>query len=196
MSRARLRAVRQKYAIGAGPFLLGLSTLQPRKNFARLIRAFHAARQEADLPHRLVIGGKKGWLFDEIFAVVQELGLEAEVLFPGFVADADLPALYSAAEFFVFPSLYEGFGLPILEALACGTPVLAGDNSCLPEAGGPGALYVDAESVESIADGIWRLASRPGLRAELAQAGAAHVGAFTWGRSVEQLLAAYERALA
>ena len=192
----RLRATRQKYGIDQRPFLLGLSTLQPRKNFTRLIRAFHAARLEAALPHQLVIGGKKGWLFEEIFATVQELGLESEVLFPGFIADGDLPALYSAAEFFVYPSLYEGFGLPILESLACGTPVLTADNSCLPEAGGEGALYVDAESIERIADGIIQLATQPALRTRLATAGHAHACAFTWQRSLRQLLDAYERALA
>ena len=192
----QLQATRQKYGIDERPFLLGLSTLQPRKNFSRLIRAFHAAQQEAALPHQLVIGGKKGWLFDEIFATVQALRLERDVLFPGFIADADLPALYSAAEFFAYPSLYEGFGLPILEALACGTPVLTADNSCLPEAGGAGALYVDAESVESIANGIIQLATRPDLRTRLAAAGATHARAFTWQRSLRQLLDAYERALA
>ena len=135
----QLLRARQKYGIGQRPFMLGLSTLQPRKNFPRLVRAFHAARQEAELPHMLVIGGRKGWLFDEIFATVRELELESDVVFPGFVADDDLPALYSAADFFVYPSLYEGFGLPVLESLACGTPVLTADNSCLPEAGGKGA---------------------------------------------------------
>ena len=192
----QLQATRQKYGIDQRPFLLALSTLQPRKNFSRLIRAFHAARLEVDLPHQLVIGGQKGWLFEEIFATVQQLGLESDVLFPGFIADEDLPALYSAAEFFVYPSLYEGFGLPILESLACGTPVLTADNSCLPEAGGDGALYVDAESVESIADGIIQLATEPALRTRLAASGQAHASAFTWQRSLCQLLDAYERALA
>lgn len=190
-----LQATRRKYSLDDRPFLLGLSTLQPRKNFTRLIRAFHAARQEAGLPHRLVIGGKQGWLFDDIFATVRELGLERDVHFPGFIADSDLPALYSAAEFFAYPSLYEGFGLPIIESLACGTPVLTADNSCLPEAGGDGALYIDANSVESIADGITRLATQSDLRARLAAAGKTHAGTFTWDRSLRQLLEAYERAL-
>ncbi|MCY4411006.1 MAG: glycosyltransferase family 1 protein [Caldilineaceae bacterium] len=191
-----LQATRRKYGFDDRPFILGLSTLQPRKNFARLIRAFHAARQEAALPHQLIIGGKKGWLFDEIFSTVRELKLEEDVHFPGFVADSDLPALYSAAEFFAYPSLYEGFGLPVIEALACGTPVLTADNSCLPEAGGDGALYVDAESVDSIAGGITRLATQPELRARLAAAGQDHARAFTWQRSLRHLLDAYERALA
>ena len=191
-----LQATRRKYGLDDRPFILGLSTLQPRKNFARLIRAFHAARQEAALPHQLVIGGKKGWLFDDIFNTVRDLNMEEDVHFPGFIADSDLPALYSAAEFFAYPSLYEGFGLPIIEALACGTPVLTADNSCLPEAGGDGALYVDAESVDSIAAGITRLAAQPELRARLAAAGQAHARAFTWQRSLRHLLDAYERALA
>jgi glycosyltransferase involved in cell wall biosynthesis len=192
---AEQRRVRKKYAIGEQPFILGLSKLQPRKNFARLIRAFHLARQEAKIPHHLVIGGSKGWLFDDIFATVQELGLVGQVHFSGFVDDADLPALYSAADFFAYPSLYEGFGLPILEALACNTPVLAGDNSCLPEAGGPGAIYVDAESVESIAAGIIHLASDEELRARLRQDGRAHAATFTWQRSAHQLLDAYGKVL-
>lgn len=192
---ARQQAVRDRYAIGDRPFILGLSKLQPRKNFARLIRAFHAAREEAALPHRLVIGGSKGWLFDEIFATVQALGLEADVLFPGFVDDADLPALFSAAEFFAYPSLYEGFGLPILEAQACAAPVLTADNSCLPEAGGDAALYVQAESVESIAEGLVRLATDAGLRADLREKGLVNAAKFTWERSAQQLLAAYARAM-
>ncbi len=189
------QAVREKYAIGPRPFILGLSKLQPRKNFARLIRAFHAARSEAALPHRLVIGGSKGWLFEEIFATVQALGLEEDVIFPGFVDDADLPALFSAADFFAYPSLYEGFGLPILESQACGAPVLSADNSCLPEAGGDGALYVDAESVESIAAGIVRLATDGALRRALAEKGSANAQNFTWERSAQQLIAAYAQAM-
>ncbi|MBX3000434.1 MAG: glycosyltransferase family 4 protein [Caldilineaceae bacterium] len=187
--------VRRKYNIGDQPFILGLSKLQPRKNFSRLIRAFHLAREEACIPHHLVIGGSKGWLFDDIFATVQELGLMGQVHFSGFVDDADLPALYSAADFFAYPSLYEGFGLPILEALACNTPVLAGDNSCLPEAGGPGAIYVNAESVEEIAAGIVRLASDEDLRTRLREDGRTHAASFTWERSARQLLDAYRRVL-
>jgi len=193
---AHLRAVRDRYAIGERAFILALSRLEPRKNFVRLIEAFAQARLEAKLPHRLVIGGGKGWLYDEIFRRVIELKLQDDVHFTGFVADADLPALYSAAEFFVYPSLYEGFGLPIVEALACGTPVLAADNSCLPEAGGAGALYVKAEDVGSIAAGIMRLATDAALHAQLRRAGLSHAAHFTWERSARQLLDAYARTLA
>lgn len=191
----RLAAVRQRYGIGAGPFILGLSRLEPRKNFARLIEAFAAARAAGSLPHRLVIGGSKGWLYDAIFARAQELHLGDLVHFPGFIDDADLAALYSAADLFAYPSLYEGFGLPVLEAMACGTPVLTANNSCLPEAGGPGAIYVDAEDVDSIAAGLVRLAGDRSLRAELRRAGMAHAATFTWERSAQQLLAAYRKML-
>lgn len=188
-----LTTVRQRYGISDRPFLLGLSTLQPRKNFKRLIQAFATARRETSLPHRLVIGGGKGWQYDEIFAEVQRLSLKEDVLFPGYIADADLPALYSAAEFFAYPSLYEGFGLPIIEALACGTPVLTADNSCLPEAGGPGAHYVDAEDTESIAAGIIQMAEDAEYRQQLRTEGRIHAQQFTWQRSAAQLLSAYER---
>jgi len=193
---ARLAGVRAKYQVGDGPFILAVSRLEPRKNHTRLIEAFHLARQEANLPHRLIIGGAKGWLYDSIFAKAEELNLQEVVHFPGFVADDDLAALYSAAEFVAYPSLYEGFGLPIIEALACGTPVLTGDNSCLPEAGGPGAVYVDALDTASIAQGIIRLADDAALRQALAAAGRQHAAAFTWERSAQQLLDAYAAALA
>jgi glycosyltransferase involved in cell wall biosynthesis len=191
-----LASVRTRYHIGDRPFILGLSSLQPRKNFARLIEAFHLARQQEKLPHCLVIGGGKGWLYESIFAKVQELNLTDHVLFPGFIEDADLPALYSAAEFFVYPSLYEGFGLPIIEALACNTPVLTANNSCLPEAGGPGAIYVKAEDILSIAEGLSKLATDSSLRHQLRSAGRTHAAQFTWERSGQQLLAAYEKAMA
>lgn len=193
---ARLAQVRRKYGVGEGAFILSISRLEPRKNHVRLLQAFEQARTRAKLPHRLVIGGAKGWLFDEIFAQVEKLHLTDAVCFPGFIDDEDLPALYSAAEIFAYPSLYEGFGLPILEALACNTPVLTGDNSCLPEAGGPGARYVDALDVDAIAQGLEELASNPKLRDDLAQAGRAHAQNFTWEKSAGSLLAVYEKLLA
>ncbi len=191
----RLRDLRDHYGIHDRPFIFALSSLQPRKNFVRLIEAYNLARHDANIKHLLVIGGGKGWLYDEIFAKVRSLGLAEHVLFVGFVPEDDLPAFYSAADFFAYPSLYEGFGLPIVESLACGTPVLTADNSCLPEAGGPGALYVHAEDVEAIAQGIVRLCQDANLRQTLRQAGQAHAARFTWQRSAEQLWRAYEIAL-
>lgn len=193
---AQIADVRARYGAGEAPYILAVSRIEPRKNFARLIEAFHRARQEAKFPHRLIIGGRKGWLYDQIFAKVTELGLEDAVHFCGFVAESDLPALYSGGDFVAYPSLYEGFGLPIVEALACGTPVLTGDNSCLPEAAGPGAVYVNALDVDSIAQGIIRLATDSTLRQQLAANGLAHAAQFTWERSADQLLDAYHKTLA
>jgi len=187
--------VRTWLGIGERPFILGLSTLQPRKNFVRLIEAFHQARQESDMPHCLVIGGSKGWMYDKIYARINELGLADHVLLPGFVPDDLLPALYRTAEFFAYPSLYEGFGIPIIEALACGTSVLTATNSCLPEAGGPGAIYVDAEDVSSIAHGITQLTQDRQLRERLRVAGLAHAAQFTWDRSAQQIVQAYQKVL-
>ena len=187
--------VRTKYGIGDRPFILALSTLEPRKNFTRLIQAYAQARREANFEHKLVIGGKKGWLYDTIFEEVQRLKLVDQVILPGFVADEDLPVLYSACEFFAYPSLYEGFGLPILEAMACGTAVLTADNSCLPEAGGDAVLYIDAEDVESIAAGIQCLIDDETVRSDLAQAGQKQAAKFTWARTAAQLLSAYQHVL-
>lgn len=191
---ATLDAVRSRYNLGRAPYILTLSRLEPRKNHVRLIEAFARARS-AGLAHHLVIGGGKGWLYDEIFARVKALDLEDTVHFTGFVADADLPALYSGAAIFAYPSLYEGFGLPVVEALACGLPVLAGDNSCLPEAGGPGALYVNALDVNAIAAGLIELAANVPLRSALRAAGLAHAARFTWERSARALLNVYTTAL-
>ncbi|MFN8439297.1 MAG: glycosyltransferase family 1 protein [Caldilineaceae bacterium] len=189
------QAARAKYKIGDQPFIFALSRLEPRKNFARLIEAFAIARDKAHLPHRLVIGGSKGWLYESIFAKVSELQLQDLVLFPGFIDDADLPTLFSAAEFFAYPSLYEGFGLPILEAQACGAAVLTADNSCLPEAGGEGALYVQATDVESIVTGILKLAEDSQLRQQYRRAALINAAQFTWERSAEQLIEAYRKEL-
>jgi len=185
--------IRRTYGLGDAPYILTLSRLEPRKNHVRLLEAFALARSEG-LAHRLVIGGGKGWLYERIFSRVQELGLADAVTFTGFVPEADLPALYRSAAFFAYPSLYEGFGLPIVEALAAGLPVLTANNSCLPEAGGEGAIYVDALDVRSIADGLLRLAGDDALRARLRTAGLAHAAGFTWERSARQLIAAYRAA--
>ena len=145
-----LGRVRQRYGIGQQPFILSLSTLQPRKNYVRLIQAFaRLAPQHPDL--LLVLGGGKGWKYDEILAEPARLDIADRVRFPGFVADEDLPALYSAAELFAYPSLYEGFGIPLLEAMACGTPVLSSDRSSLPEVTGTAGIQVDPFDVDAMA---------------------------------------------
>jgi glycosyltransferase involved in cell wall biosynthesis len=187
---ATLQAVRGRYGLGTGPFVLAVGTLQPRKNYVRLIQAM------ARLPDRdvkLVIAGGRGWMYDGIFAEVQRLGLDGRVLFPGFVADADLPALYSAARVLAYPSTYEGFGLPILEAFACGTPVVTSTAPCLPEVAGDAALLVPPTDVSALGDALRRALTDEALRQHLAALGAERVRLFTWDRAARQLLATYER---
>jgi glycosyltransferase involved in cell wall biosynthesis len=188
-------AVRARYAIGDAPFVLAVGTVQPRKNYERLMAAL-AALPPALADVRLVIAGGKGWLEGPIHAAVESLGLRSRVLFIGFAADADLPALYTAARCLAFPSLYEGFGLPVVEAMACGTPVLTSNVSSLLEVAGGAAVLVDPLDVEGIADGLRRILSDDALRGTLIARGFERAATFTWERAAGQLRALYVRLLA
>jgi glycosyltransferase involved in cell wall biosynthesis len=183
-------------------FILFVSTLEPRKNLVRLIEAFARllrrsgegpAPQLADL--KLVIGGRRGWLYEEIFAAIERLHLGQQICALDYVDDNDLPALYNLADVFAYPSVYEGFGLPALEALACGTPVLTADNSSLPEAVGDAAVLVPAGDVDAIAAGLARLLADPALRARLRAAGPLRARQFTWARAAQQVLECYRQVI-
>jgi glycosyltransferase involved in cell wall biosynthesis len=191
----RLDEVRARYGL-PGRFILSLGTLEPRKNFSRLIAAYSQLVRETCLPHALVIGGKPGWLYEDIYQQANQENLAGRVLFPGFVADEDLPVLYSLAEMFVFPSLYEGFGIPVLEAMACGTPVVTSNNSSLPEAAGSAALMVEATDSTELAEAIAKILNDADLRRRMIAAGYDQARRFTWQRSAQALLEAYERAAA
>jgi glycosyltransferase involved in cell wall biosynthesis len=185
-----LDEARKQYDLPAR-FIFGLGTLQPRKNFTRLIEAYSLLVTRYPSLH-LVIAGGKGWLYEEIFATVERLDLEEEVVFPGFVADEDLPALYNLAELFVFPSLYEGFGLPPLEAMACGTPVITSDASSLPEVVGEAGLMVEATDVEGLAEAVRRVLEDDALREGMIAKGVKQVRKFTWQKAAAKLLNLYE----
>jgi glycosyltransferase involved in cell wall biosynthesis len=173
------------------PYILYVGTLQPRKNLVRLVDAFALLRaRHPDL--LLVLAGRRGWLDEPILRRVEVLGLQDSVLFPGYVADQDLPVLLSCAEFFAFPSLYEGFGLPVLEAQACGTPVLASNTSSLPEVAGGSALLVDPLDVPAMAGAMERLLSDTQLRQSLREAGLRNIQRFSWARCAEETLAVLE----
>ncbi len=195
-SRAAIEAVLGRYGIRS-PYLLFVSTVQPRKNVTRLIEAFARARQQTGMREAtLVLAGKRGWMAEEIERRANELGLADRVMFAGYVADADLPALLSGALAYVIPSLYEGFGMTVLEAQACGTPVLASNVSALPEVVGDAGVLVDPYSIDSIADGLAQLLTDSHLRLRLRERGLARVRGWTWERAARQTLAVLERATA
>ncbi|RME31003.1 MAG: glycosyltransferase family 1 protein, partial [Thermoflexia bacterium] len=175
-------------------FVLYVGTLEPRKNLVRLVQAL-ARFPETDRPF-LVLAGARGWCDEEIFATVERLNLGDRVLFPGYVPNEELPLWYNAARVFAYPSLYEGFGMPVLEALACGTPVLTSETSSLPEAAGDGALLVDPNDVGAIADGLHRLLTDQVLRETLRERGLAHAARFSWARTALETVALYREALA
>lgn len=187
------RVVRDRYGI-EGRYLLYVGGLNARKNVSGLLEAFAMVREHhPDVT--LVIGGKRQWQTTEMDQTFRRLNLNDTVHFTGYVDDADLPGLYSAAEAFVFPSLYEGFGLPPLEAMACGTPVITSNVSSLPEVVGDAAITVDPNDVANIARGIDRLLTDEVLRSELRQRGFARVARFTWEHAARKTLAVYESVL-
>ncbi|MGC8779506.1 MAG: glycosyltransferase family 4 protein [Anaerolineae bacterium] len=180
-------------------FFLFLGTLEPRKNIERLLDAYalflrdHAARM-ADRPC-LVIAGAKGWFYEAIFARVQRLNLADRVFFPGFVPAAELPWWYRAADLFIYPSLYEGFGLPVLEAMACGTPVITSNASSLPEVAGDAALLVPPDDADALAGAMARVWHEPALAAALREAGLKQASRFSWQRTARETLAVYRAVL-
>ncbi len=186
----KLAKVRARYGLPEW-FILSVGTLEPRKNYPRLVSAYAQLRRQTGLPHELVIVGKPGWLYQAIYDQVTKEGLSEHVHFPGFIADEDLPALYTLADLLAFPSLYEGFGLPPLEAMACGTPVVTSNNSSLPEAVGSAALMVDAADVDGLADAMARILGNANLRVRLVDLGRAQAARFTWHAAARKLLAAY-----
>ena len=187
-----LAEVRQRYRLPER-FVLGVGTLQPRKNLPRLIEAYARSREDTDI--KLVIAGGTGWMYEGIFRRVEDLGLQDEVYFPGYVADEDLPALYTLADLFAFPSLYEGFGLPPLEAMACGTPVVTSNVSSLPEVVGDAALTVDPHDVGALANAMRRVLNEPALRNAMVRRGLAQAQGFTWSRAAGELLHVYHEAV-
>jgi glycosyltransferase involved in cell wall biosynthesis len=188
--RAEIDRVKAKYKI-TGDYLLYLGTLQPRKNLSRLITAF------ATLPHApcLVLAGKPGWYAQPLFDQVRDHHPSTSILFPGYIEAADKSALLSGATAFVFPSLYEGFGFPVLEAMQCGVPVLCSDASSLPEVAGEAALLIDPLSVESIAHSLTQITGDGALRRKLIDAGYAQAKKFSWQACADAVLSVFDQVL-
>jgi glycosyltransferase involved in cell wall biosynthesis len=188
------RAVRQRYALPDNPYVFSIGTVQPRKNYARLIEALATLGPECEDVH-LVIAGGHGWLEGPIYRAVSDLRLTERVHFIGFARDDDLPALYSEAACLAYPSLYEGIGLPVLEAMACGIPAVTSNISSMPEVAGEAALLVDPYDVSALADALQRLLTDDALRAELVSRGFRQASHFTWTRAAQQLIEVYRQLL-
>lgn len=176
-----------------GKYFLYLGTLEPRKNLTRLVKAYEIlSRRKEDCP-LLVLAGGKGWLYDEIFEEVNKSGLGDKVIFTQYIPGEEICPLMNGSEAFVFPSLYEGFGMPPLEAMACGTPVIVSGSASLPEVVGDCGLIVDAYSEESIADAMGKIADNEELRKQLSEKGIIRAREFSWKKSAEKLYTIYER---
>lgn len=187
---AALVSAQERYGLSL-PFALAVGTIEPRKNFARLIAAFDLARRQAGGPAQLVIAGRKGWLYDDVFESVERLGLGDAVRFLDYVPDADLATLYSLAAVVAMPSLYEGFGIPVVEAMACGVPVVASTGGSLPEIAGDAGLLAAPDDVPALADALARAVGNAGLRERLITAGYARARAFDWDAAARQHVAVY-----
>jgi glycosyltransferase involved in cell wall biosynthesis len=176
-----------------GPYFLYVGTLEPRKNLPRALRAF--ARIAPSLPeHRFVIVGRKGWRYDAVLREAARPELAGRVAFAGYVPEQGLPALYTNATAFVYPSLYEGFGLPVVEAMSCGAPVLTSRSSSMAEIGAGAALLADPGDEAALADGMHALATDRALRGDLRARGLRRAAAFSWDRTARETVAAYQEA--
>ncbi|MFN7913876.1 MAG: glycosyltransferase family 1 protein [Vicinamibacterales bacterium] len=190
-----LQRVRQRYGLGER-FILYVGTIEPRKNLPTLIDAFARRRAAGDLPHQLVCVGPYGWLSDDIDAQIDRLNIRDAVRFTGYVPFDELPAIYNLAEMFVFPSVYEGFGLPVIEAMACGTPVVTGSVAALNEVAGDAAARVEVLDAAALGDTLVALASSREQREDLSRRGLARARAFSWERAATETLNVYRQTAA
>ena len=185
------KILQQKYGISF-PFIFHLSAYQPRKNIERIIKAFVIAKKKYKIKEKLVIGGKQP---AHLKRLTEELGIEDDVIFVGFIPEEDLSAFYSMAEAFVFPSLHEGFGMPILEAMACGCPVITSNVFSMPEIAKKAAILVNPHNTEEIAEAIYVIVANKKLKRKLTKWGAERAKKFTWERCAERHLDMYFRCL-
>ena len=177
-------------------FILFVGSLEPRKNIPRLLAAYARLKTTLKNEVHLVIVGGQGWLNDDVHATIQKLDLRSRVHCLGYVNEEDLPVLYSLATVFAYPSLYEGFGLPIVEAMQCGAPVLTSNVSALPEVAGNAALLVSPTNIDEIASGLTRLLEQAELRQEFRLRGYQRVQDFSWERCARETLAVYRQVYA
>ncbi|MDI6891766.1 MAG: glycosyltransferase family 1 protein [Actinomycetota bacterium] len=190
VEREEIVAIKQRYQL-PDKYILFVGTIQPRKNLATLVDAFSLLKRDKDFDWELIVAGPKGWLYRDLFQRIEQLELSRDVIFLDFVPGEDLPALYNGADIFVYPSLYEGFGLPVLEAMACGTPVICSNVSSLPEIVGDAAILVDPYFVEGLSQAIYSLLMDNNKRGELREKGLKRARMFSWEKAASEVLEVY-----
>jgi glycosyltransferase involved in cell wall biosynthesis len=190
--KEKVAAVLKKYDI-YNKYILYVGKIQKRKNVKRLIQAFHILRKKMNVQHKLVLVGKRMWEYDEAFEEIDRLNIGREIIGLGHIAYSDLPYLYNGADVFVFPSLFEGFGLPPLEAMACGTPVVAANLTSIPEVVGHAAILVDPYDIASIANGIDKVLTNEELRKVLKTRGLERAKQFSWKKTAKKTLSVYKQ---
>ena len=190
--RALLEMVKNRYGIDTR-YILFVGRLEPRKNIPNLVKAFNYLKITHGIPQKLVIAGMKDFKYLDIFETVKELQLEDEIIFTGRIEQEDLPAFYSGADLFVYPSLGEGFGIPPLEAMACGTPVVTSNTTSLPEVVGDAGIMIDPQSIEELSTAMLKVVSDSNLSNELKSAGVEQAKKFSWHKSAEIVLKCYEQ---
>jgi len=184
--------IKNKYRI-QNKFILYVGTLEPRKNIVSLIRAYHKLISQKCIKHQLVLVGKKGWGYQEIFKTVKNLNLKKKIIFTGYVSKSELVFLYNAADFFVYPSFYEGFGIPPLEALACGTPTIASNISSIPEVVGDAGILVNPHSIEELCRAMHEILINEKLRQELREKGLKRAKDFSEERLAKNTIESYKK---
>ncbi|HJX93898.1 MAG TPA: glycosyltransferase family 1 protein [Pyrinomonadaceae bacterium] len=191
---SELERVRKKYGI-SGDYILTVGSIQPRKNMPRLIRAYAQLCREAKLESipKLIVAGKRAWLFDDTLDAAENSAVRDQILFVGYVPEEDLPALYTAAKCFVYPSYFEGFGIPTLEAMRCGTPTITSDRTCFPEIIGDAGLMVDPFDERAILEVLVRVLGDEKLRKELSEKGTKRASLYDWKETARQTLKVYDR---
>lgn len=182
--------VRKKYFI-PDKYLLYVGTIQPRKNIATLIKAYSSLAKTGKIKHKLVITGRKGWLYGPLFELIKNEGMEEKIVFTGFVPDEELPYIYNGADLFVYLSLFEGFGIPPLEAMACGVPVICSNTTSLPEVVGDAGILVAPADQKAVEEAILRIIGTPSLQKEMRERGLVQASRFSWERTARETLDVY-----
>ena len=190
-SAKKVEQIRSRYHLPRS-FILYVGTIEPRKNLNLLVQGYAKLPYVVRKDHKLVLVGQQGWISQHFFREIHKLDIGNDIIFTGYIPDEDLPFIYNIADIFVYPSLYEGFGLPALEAMACGVPVIAANSSSLPEVVGDAGILIDPYNAEELADAIEKIYKNPDLHQEMSDKGLKQARKFSWEKCAKETLSVYE----